>query len=166
MAPDATAGRLVVLAVTSVLAPIVLAVQYARGGELRVPEIVASCIVMFLLVLARMAGLVRTQRMMAVTDGLTGLRTRRYLEAALRGEADRVRRGGGSSGFLLIDVDHFKTVNDSYGHQAGDRVVTAGPGAPTPAKDVAGPSGEARPAPCCEPYAAVRAGSGPQASLG
>jgi diguanylate cyclase (GGDEF)-like protein len=123
MAPDATAGRLIVLAMTSILAPAVLAVQYARGAALHVPETVAACIVMFLLVLARMAGLVRTQRMMAITDGLTGLRTRRYLEAALRGEADRVRRGGGSSGFLLIDIDHFKLVNDTYGHQAGDRVL-------------------------------------------
>ena len=122
-APDATAHRLVVLAVTSILAPAVLAVQYARGGELHVPEVVTACVVLFSLVLARMAGLVRTQRTMAITDGLTGLRTRRYLEAALRGEVDRVRRTQVPFGFLIIDVDHFKSVNDTYGHQAGDRVL-------------------------------------------
>ncbi len=122
-APDATTPRLAVLAVTSILAPVVLAVQYARGAELHVPAVVVACVVLFLLVLARMAGLVRTQRTMAITDGLTGLRTRRYLETALHGEVDRVRRGGAPLGFLLVDVDHFKDVNDTYGHQAGDRVL-------------------------------------------
>ena len=122
-APDATALRLMLLAVTSVLAPSVLAVQYARGAELHVPAVVVACIVLFLLVLARMAGLVYTQRMMAITDGLTGLRTRRYLEAALHGEVDRTRRSGAPLGFLLLDIDHFKNVNDTYGHQAGDRVL-------------------------------------------
>ena len=122
-APDATTARLVMLAVTSVLAPIVLAVQYVRGDELHVPAVVGACVVLFLLVLARMAGLVHTQRMMAVTDGLTGLRTRRYLETALHAEAARIRRSHTPFGFLLIDVDHFKSVNDTYGHQAGDRVL-------------------------------------------
>jgi two-component system, cell cycle response regulator len=118
-APDATTGRLVVLAVTSILAPVVLAVQYARGAALHVPEVVVACVVLFLLVLARMAGLVRTQRAMAVTDGLTGLATRRHLQAALAG----AERGGAPFALLLIDVDHFKSVNDTYGHQAGDRVL-------------------------------------------
>jgi diguanylate cyclase (GGDEF)-like protein len=123
-APDATSARLLVLATASVVAPAVLAVQYLRSAALHVPEIVVACILLFLLVLLRMAGLVSVQRTMAITDALTGLRTRRYLEEALRSEGER-RRGaaGTSSAFLLVDVDHFKDVNDTYGHQAGDRVL-------------------------------------------
>ncbi|WIM99773.1 GGDEF domain-containing protein [Actinoplanes oblitus] len=122
-APDATRTRLAILAVASVVAPVTLGVQYLRGAALHVPEVTVACVVLFLLVLARMAGLVGVQRTMAITDGLTGLRTRRYLEEALRTEADRCRRTGASLAFVLVDVDHFKRVNDTYGHQAGDRVL-------------------------------------------
>ncbi|GAA4605040.1 diguanylate cyclase (GGDEF)-like protein [Actinoplanes octamycinicus] len=122
-APDATRSRLIVLSVASVVAPVLLGVQYLRGAALHVPEVTVACIVLFLLVLARMAGLVDVQRTMAITDGLTGLRTRRYLEEALRTEAERCRRTGASFAFVLVDVDHFKRVNDTYGHQAGDRVL-------------------------------------------
>lgn len=57
---------------------------------------------------------------MASTDPLTGLPNRRYfLEAAAR-EFERVRRFGGSASVMMLDLDHFKTVNDIYGHAAGD----------------------------------------------
>jgi diguanylate cyclase (GGDEF)-like protein len=60
---------------------------------------------------------------MAITDGLTGLRTRRFFERALENEAERLHRGCGSLGLLLLDVDHFKRVNDTHGHHGGDRVL-------------------------------------------
>ncbi|WP_433303371.1 diguanylate cyclase [Actinoplanes sp. CA-030573] len=122
-APDATKSRLVVLGAASLVAPVVLAVQYLRGASLHVPEVDVACIVLFLLVVARMAGLVRVQRAMAITDGLTGLRTRRYLNEVLGTEAERRHRTGTPFAFLLVDVDHFKRVNDTYGHHAGDRVL-------------------------------------------
>jgi diguanylate cyclase (GGDEF)-like protein len=122
-APDAGRARLAVLAAAAIVAPCVLAVQDWRGAPLHVPEVAGACIALFLLVVARMAGLVGTQRVMAITDGLTGLRTRRYLEAAFGNEAARSARTGAPTGFLLIDVDHFKKINDTYGHQAGDRVL-------------------------------------------
>jgi diguanylate cyclase (GGDEF)-like protein len=59
-----------------------------------------------------------------VTDPLTGLHNRRYLQDRMSGRRDR--RGGanpGVTGVLLIDLDHFKSVNDTYGHQSGDRVL-------------------------------------------
>ncbi|HEV7899773.1 MAG TPA: GGDEF domain-containing protein, partial [Planosporangium sp.] len=121
--PDATAGRLTVLAVAALLAPATLLVQYLRHAPMHVPLATASCMAMFLLVIARMAAMVRVQRQMAITDGLTGLRTRRFLEQALRSEAARTHRGDFSVGLLLIDVDHFKRVNDAYGHHGGDRVL-------------------------------------------
>lgn len=58
-------------------------------------------------------------------DALTGLVNRRAFEAALAREADRVARSGESALLLYLDVDHFKHVNDTYGHGAGDRVIQA-----------------------------------------
>jgi diguanylate cyclase (GGDEF)-like protein len=57
------------------------------------------------------------------TDFLTGFYNRRYLEARLREELARVQRLGQTLAILMIDVDHFKEVNDRYGHLAGDAVL-------------------------------------------
>jgi two-component system, cell cycle response regulator len=121
--PDATTGRLALLAIAALLAPASLLVQDLRGQPTYIPVATASCMALFLLVIARMAVLVRAQRQMAITDGLTGLRTRRYLQEALETEATRAVRNGSSVGLLLLDVDHFKQVNDTYGHHSGDRVL-------------------------------------------
>lgn len=59
----------------------------------------------------------------AALDSLTGADTRRAFMEKLEGEMQRVRRGGKAC-LLLIDIDHFKAVNDRYGHGAGDRVLT------------------------------------------
>ena len=56
-------------------------------------------------------------------DSLTGLFNRRYLEGTLERELARCRREGAPLSMLLLDVDHFKLVNDAYGHQAGDEVL-------------------------------------------
>jgi diguanylate cyclase (GGDEF)-like protein len=60
---------------------------------------------------------------LAFTDFLTGLKTRRYFEERLDREIKRAERNGNPLSVVLIDVDHFKLVNDSYGHQAGDRIL-------------------------------------------
>ncbi|MEY2875782.1 MAG: hypothetical protein RLZZ373_3153 [Pseudomonadota bacterium] len=56
-------------------------------------------------------------------DPLTGLFNRRQFEASLDSEIDRVARTGESALLLLLDIDHFKRVNDTYGHTAGDLVI-------------------------------------------
>ncbi|MBP8271179.1 MAG: GGDEF domain-containing protein [Sphaerotilus sp.] len=56
-------------------------------------------------------------------DPLTGLFNRRQFEASLDSEIDRVARTGESALLLLLDIDHFKHVNDTYGHAAGDVVI-------------------------------------------
>src|SRR6266705_1734381 len=56
-------------------------------------------------------------------DPLTGLYNRRQLEESLHREILRARRGGASVGIMAIDVDHFKQVNDTLGHEAGDCVL-------------------------------------------
>jgi diguanylate cyclase (GGDEF)-like protein len=60
---------------------------------------------------------------MATTDPLTGLWNRRHLFGRLEAEMARVRRQQGSVGVVMIDIDHFKRFNDSFGHAAGDRVL-------------------------------------------
>ncbi len=60
---------------------------------------------------------------MALTDGLTGLHNRRYLESHLDGIVKRAEGGGHCLSLVLIDLDHFKRVNDTYGHAAGDEVL-------------------------------------------
>ena len=58
-------------------------------------------------------------------DALTGLANRRAFELALGREVDRVARSGESALLLALDIDHFKRVNDSHGHAAGDQVIRA-----------------------------------------
>ncbi|MDO3378020.1 GGDEF domain-containing protein [Geoalkalibacter halelectricus] len=61
----------------------------------------------------------------ALTDGLTGLCNRAFFDASLESEAARSARTGAPYSLLLVDVDHFKWVNDTYGHQLGDTVLQA-----------------------------------------
>ena len=58
-------------------------------------------------------------------DALTGLANRRNFELSLAREVDRVARSGESALLLMIDIDHFKRVNDNHGHAVGDRVIQA-----------------------------------------
>ena len=58
-------------------------------------------------------------------DALTGLANRRTFELALSREIDRVARSGDPALLLMIDIDHFKRVNDEHGHAAGDLVIRA-----------------------------------------
>src|SRR5215469_11261410 len=58
-----------------------------------------------------------------LTDFLTGFHNRRYLHARLREELARTQRARKSMVCLMIDVDHFKRINDQYGHLAGDAVL-------------------------------------------
>ena len=60
---------------------------------------------------------------LSLKDPLTGLSNRRYFTSVLEAEIDRVARSGEAALLLLIDIDHFKTVNDTHGHQAGDQVL-------------------------------------------
>ena len=58
-------------------------------------------------------------------DALTGLANRRAFDLALAREIDRVARSGEPALLLALDIDHFKRVNDRYGHGAGDQVIKA-----------------------------------------
>lgn len=60
---------------------------------------------------------------MAVTDALTGLYNRRYLQTHLEKLSRHARAKDGALSLLLVDVDYFKAINDTYGHDAGDEVL-------------------------------------------
>jgi diguanylate cyclase (GGDEF)-like protein len=60
---------------------------------------------------------------LGLTDPLTGVNNRRYVGVRLVEEVVRTRRHAGVLSCLYIDIDHFKQINDSYGHQSGDEVL-------------------------------------------
>ncbi len=77
----------------------------------------------------------------ALSDQLTGLPNRRHLDAALAARLEDLRRYGWPFGLLIADIDHFKAVNDTYGHDAGDaalRSVAATIGGAVRSGDLAG----------------------------
>ena len=59
----------------------------------------------------------------SIQDDLTGLHNRRYFNERLIDEVDRAKRYGGTISLLMGDIDHFKKVNDTYGHTVGDEVL-------------------------------------------
>jgi diguanylate cyclase (GGDEF)-like protein len=59
----------------------------------------------------------------AIYDSLTGLFNRRYMEETLKREISRVTRNKEPLGLIMIDIDHFKQFNDTYGHTAGDMLL-------------------------------------------
>lgn len=73
----------------------------------------------------RMADLVEESQRLAATDGLTKLTNRRAFTELMRAEIARCNRYGGPLSLMLLDLDHFKRVNDDRGHAAGDRVLAA-----------------------------------------
>jgi diguanylate cyclase len=74
---------------------------------------------------AWMQSLIDAMCEMSSRDALTGLANRRQFELALARELDRVARSGEPALLLMLDIDHFKRVNDTHGHAAGDEVIRA-----------------------------------------
>ena len=64
-------------------------------------------------------------RLLATQDELTGLANRRHMAVLVEAEQARQKRNGTSMSLALFDLDHFKRVNDTYGHHAGDIVLTS-----------------------------------------
>jgi diguanylate cyclase (GGDEF)-like protein len=66
-----------------------------------------------------------TLRNQSIRDPLTGLFNRRYMEDSLERELSRANRNKGSVAITMMDLDHFKRFNDTFGHQAGDALLRA-----------------------------------------
>lgn len=59
----------------------------------------------------------------AESDGLTGLSNRHYFDASYKSAVENANRQGNSVAVMMLDIDHFKKINDSYGHQVGDEIL-------------------------------------------
>ncbi|MBC7681217.1 MAG: diguanylate cyclase [Ferruginibacter sp.] len=73
--------------------------------------------------LARISTLQTLLQEQAIRDPLTGLFNRRYLDETLARDLSRAKREGHSLALILLDLDNFKRINDTYGHLAGDQVL-------------------------------------------
>lgn len=130
-------ARLTAFSVATLTAPAVLAVESLAHVRLDVWAVVVGSVVMFSLVVIRMyvaihqIARVNQQRAQledelvhrAAHDALTGLVNRPQVMTLLDGALGRSRRTGGMIGLLFVDLDGFKTVNDTFGHQSGDTVL-------------------------------------------
>jgi diguanylate cyclase len=103
---------------------LLLAIISARYGLYPLGGLVAAGAVMTGAVAARQVVAMRENHTLAVTDGLTGLANRISLRAELTRALDRAARSGRPVAVLLLDLDGFKQVNDTYGHEAGDALLT------------------------------------------
>jgi diguanylate cyclase len=123
-------GLLAMLMAASLIGPGLLIEQAVRHQYSDTLAIGLGCTALFLLVVARMTQLVnrldvQTQRVreLSVTDELTGLPNRRACNGELPRTIERARRTGEPLALAIIDIDHFKRFNDTYGHPAGDLLL-------------------------------------------
>jgi len=97
------------------------ALAASRPWGVLAASLVAAFLI-FVLTVALVASWNRAHQL-SMRDPLTGLYNRRYLEETMIRELPRARRLGQSVGVLVVDIDHFKRLNDTFGHDAGDFVL-------------------------------------------
>jgi diguanylate cyclase (GGDEF)-like protein len=125
-----TRWRLSALTAAALLAPALLAGEAARGTVTDGVAIAFASAGLFSLVVVRMNGLIRRVEQQADQlealsqhDALTGAPNRRAWDAALPLALNHASRAGTPLTVVLLDLDHFKRFNDTYGHQMGDRLL-------------------------------------------
>ena len=96
------------------------------GGQLerRIVAMLERAAAQAALALAKTSLLERLERS-SLTDGLTNVANRRAFDLGLAAEVARAGRTGGTFSLVMLDIDHFKRLNDTHGHQTGDEMLTA-----------------------------------------
>jgi diguanylate cyclase (GGDEF)-like protein len=105
-----------------------LSLRLRPGGHDELGKLASAVNTMLATIQKTKADLMQTQaslRFHAEHDGLTGVLNRRAIRDLLRKELARCRRENSTIGVILADVDHFKKINDRFGHGAGDAVLVA-----------------------------------------
>ncbi|MET0333007.1 MAG: GGDEF domain-containing protein [Rhizobacter sp.] len=109
------------------LSPNALATEIASHSTLNVGTAMAVVAVIAMLHAMLMAlvvaRLIQQLRWRARHDGLTGLLNRRAMQEAIDAQLHRSRRGGDTFAVVMVDIDHFKAINDRHGHAAGDQAL-------------------------------------------
>jgi diguanylate cyclase (GGDEF)-like protein len=123
-APNGSGTRLLALrpdaAIEATVRPYQHRIIYAAVGSFAVLLLLG---IMFIRPILRMLGDFRRVASQAATDALTGLANRRSFDEELSLEWRRADRVGATLALILADIDDFKTINDTHGHQAGDQVL-------------------------------------------
>ena len=116
-------ARLCGLYLAGITGPLSLIEQRGQADGITQWVTALATVVSVALIMVRMRYAEVRQRQLANTDPLTGLCTRRFLETRLALAAVRAGQPGATIAVLLVDVDHFKSINDRFGHPAGDRAL-------------------------------------------
>jgi diguanylate cyclase (GGDEF)-like protein len=119
--------------VASVVMSVSFAVALLFANSLQVPIVTYTSVVSFFLIILvavqyqarRTDAIVEELNVAAATDGLTGLLDRRAFSHAFQREIERARASGLALSMIFFDLDHFKEVNDGFGHAAGDDALCA-----------------------------------------
>ena len=117
-------ANVIAAAFAAMVAGIVL-VELGAGLALRFGLSLGLCIVVVNIILGVMERMQAQLLSHAITDPLTGAFNRRHMDTCLREAIERHGRTGSPASLILVDIDHFKSLNDRLGHAAGDEVLKA-----------------------------------------
>lgn len=120
---DTRSGLAVLMRLGPKIKGVLFTQSYAAGGYTADDQQLLELLAAQAAIALENADLLGRVQLLAVTDGLTGLHNRRHFFTLAEKELERARRHQRSLAVVMFDIDHFKLINDSFGHTAGDQVL-------------------------------------------